>query len=196
MISRNAKVEDGSLVHSSSFVWDFSVIRSKAKIGRNVTIGQFVYVGTGVEIGENCKIQNGAYLYEPAKLNDGVFIGPKVVLTNDKHPRAINGDSSKKLPNDWSLVGVTIDFGASIGAGSICVAPLKIGKWAMIAAGSVVIQDVPDYALVAGNPARQIGWVGESGRRLTNLEDDKNSFYCSETSSTYTFDGFRLIKND
>ncbi|MCL1898778.1 MAG: N-acetyltransferase, partial [Micrococcales bacterium] len=93
-------------------------------------------------------------------------IGPAAVLTNDTYPRAINPDGSQKSADDWDLVGVSIGQGASIGARAVCVAPVTIGPWATVAAGAVVVKDVPAYALVVGVPARQIGWVGRSGHRL------------------------------
>jgi len=116
-----------------------------------------------VHVGDNCKIQNYALVYEPARLEDGVFIGPAAVLTNDTFPRAINPDGTPKSAHDWVPVGVTCLEGASIGARAVCVAPVTIGRWAMVAAGAVVVHDVPDFALVAGVPARRIKWVGRSG---------------------------------
>jgi UDP-2-acetamido-3-amino-2,3-dideoxy-glucuronate N-acetyltransferase len=106
-------------------------------------------------------------VYDPAAIGDGVFIGPGAILTNDRLPRAISPTGELKRADDWDPVGVTVETGASIGAGAVCVAPVRIGAWAMVAAGSVVVRDVPDHALVAGNPARQIGWVGRNGRRMT-----------------------------
>jgi acetyltransferase-like isoleucine patch superfamily enzyme len=122
-------------------------------------------------MGNNCKVQNYALVYEPAQVGDGVFIGPAVVLTNDTYPRAITPDGSLKSAADWEAVGVTIEQGASIGARSVCVAPVTVGAWALVAAGSVVTQDVPNHALVAGVPARRIGWVGHDGRRLEQAAD-------------------------
>jgi len=136
-----------------------------------------------VHLGDNCKIQNYALVYEPAKLGDGVFVGPAVVLTNDHYPRAVNPDGSLKSGHDWEPVGVTIDDGASIGARSTCVAPVHIGRWALVAAGSVVVKDVPAFALVAGVPARRIRWVGKAGVPLEQIDD--SLFRCPTTGDLY-----------
>ena len=137
----------------------------------------------GVELGRNCKIQNHALIYEPATLGNGVFIGPAVVLTNDTYPRAVNPDGELKSGQDWVAVGVTVEEGVSIGAHAVCVAPVTIGAWALVAAGSVVVHDVPAHALVVGNPARQIGWVGKDGRRL--IEEDPGVWLCQKTGARY-----------
>lgn len=120
-------------------------------------------MGTGVRIGDNVKLQNYALVYEPAELGDGVFVGPAVVLTNDRNPRSVGPEGRQKRGGDWEAVGVTVAEGASLGARSVCVAPLRIGRWAMVAAGAVVTHDVPDFGLVVGVPARRVGWVGRSG---------------------------------
>jgi acetyltransferase-like isoleucine patch superfamily enzyme len=140
-----------------------------------------------VRIGANSKIQNYALVYEPAELEDGVFVGPAVVLTNDHYPRSINPDGTQKSGHDWEPVGVTIRTGASIGARSVCVAPVTIGRWALVAAGSVVIEDVPDFALVAGVPARRIRWVGKAGVPLEAAGD--GHWVCPQT-------GDRYVEND
>jgi acetyltransferase-like isoleucine patch superfamily enzyme len=122
-------------------------------------------------MGDHCKLQNHALVYEPAVLEDGVFVGPAAVFTNDHYPRAVNPDGSLKSAHDWRPVGVRVRTGASVGARAVCVAPVTVGRWAMVAAGSVVVHDVPDFALVAGVPARRIRWVGHAGVPLEPAGD-------------------------
>ena len=166
-------------------IWGYAHIRSQAKIGENSIIGSNAYVGSGVLIGDNCKIQNAAQLFEPCTLESGVFVGPGAILTNDLNPRAVNPDFSLKSSNDWTATGVIVRRGASIGAGAVCVAPVEIGSWAMIAAGAVVVENVADFSLVAGVPAKRIGWVGKSGFRL--IERD-GYFQCPITDSKYVLE--------
>lgn len=162
-VQPSADLDDGVTIGAGSSVWHLAQIRSGAVLGRNVVVGRGAYVGPGVSVGDNCKIQNYALVYEPAVLEAGVFVGPAAVLTNDTFPRAVNPDGSPKSAQDWEAVGVTLKEGCSVGARAVCVAPVTIGRWATVAAGSVVVSDVPDYALVAGVPARRIKWVGRSG---------------------------------
>ncbi len=185
-VSPDARIGDGSSV------WHLAQIRENAQLGENCVIGRGAYIGSGVVLGDNCKVQNYALVYEPARLADGVFIGPAVVLTNDTYPRAINPDGSLKSAHDWEPVGVTIHRGASIGARATCVAPVTIGEWATVAAGAVVVKDVPAYALVAGVPARRIGWVGTAGVPLR--ESEPGVWRCPTTGDTYLEDDGLLRK--
>jgi len=155
-IAATADVDESAQIGDGSSVWHLSQIRENAVLGENCIVGRGAYIGSGVRVGKNCKIQNDALVYEPAVLEDGVFIGPAVVLTNDHFPRAVNPDGSLKSGHDWEPVGVTLKEGSAIGARSVCVAPVTIGRWATVAAGAVVTKDVPDFALVAGVPARRI----------------------------------------
>ncbi len=175
-------VGDSTAIGDGTQIWHNSQIREKVSIGKTCVIGRNVYVGPGVKIGSNCKIQNNALIYEPAIIADGVFIGPGVILTNDQYPRAVNSDLSLKSGSDWNAVGVSIDEGASIGAGSVCVAPVEIGRWALVAAGSVVTRNVPDFALVGGVPARQLGWVGKNGQKL---HEEKGIYICPSSGEKY-----------
>ena len=185
MISPSASVSPEAVVPDSVKVWDLAQVREHATLGERVIVGRGAYIGVGVMVGAESKIQNYAMVYEPAKIGNGVFIGPAVVLTNDQFPRAVTPNMQQKASSDWAPVGVTVSDGASIGAGAVCVAPVTIGRWAMVAAGSVVVSKVADYALVAGNPARQIGWVGRSGVRLEADPLSPSFFRCPTTGESY-----------
>lgn len=180
----SADVSADAIIGDGSSIWHLAQVREQAILGRNCIVGRGAYIGTGVVMGDNCKVQNYALVYEPARLGDGVFIGPAVVLTNDTYPRAINADGSLKSAHDWEPVGVTIHTGASIGARATCVAPVTIGAWATVAAGAVVVKDVPDFALVAGVPARRLGWVGKAGVPLTR-EAPGGAWICPVTGARY-----------
>ncbi|SNT13496.1 Hexapeptide repeat of succinyl-transferase [Micrococcales bacterium KH10] len=185
----NADVAADAEIGDGSSIWHLAQIREGARLGRDCVVGRGAYIGTGVRLGDGCKVQNYALVYEPAQLGDGVFIGPAVVLTNDHFPRAINPDGSPKSASDWEPVGVTIERGAAIGARAVCVAPVIIGQWASVAAGAVVTKDVPAFALVAGVPARQIGWVGKAGVRL----EERDGFWvCPTTGDRYEIQQGRL----
>ncbi|MGO2745893.1 DapH/DapD/GlmU-related protein [Microbacterium sp.] len=182
-ILESADVSVEATIGNGSSVWHLAQVREQAVLGENCIIGRGAYIGSGVRMGDNCKVQNYALVYEPAVLGDGVFIGPAVVLTNDTYPRAVSPDGAQKSAHDWDPVGVSIGDGASIGARATCVAPVTIGAWAMVAAGAVVVNDVPDFALVVGVPARRIGWVGKAGVPLT--ESEPGTWMCPTTGARY-----------
>jgi UDP-2-acetamido-3-amino-2,3-dideoxy-glucuronate N-acetyltransferase len=148
-------------------IWHQAQVRERARIGAGCVIAKGVYVDADVVIGNNVKIQNNASIYHPAVLEDGVFVGPHVVLTNDRAPRAINPDGSLKAEADWQAEGVQVRYGASLGAGTIVLPGVTVGRFALVAAGAVVTRDVPDYGLVVGVPGRVIGFVCACGLRLT-----------------------------
>lgn len=179
----SADVDPTAVIGDGSSIWHLAQIRDGVTLGRNCIIGRGAYVGSGVTMGENCKVQNYALVYEPAVIGNGVFIGPAAVLTNDQFPRAVNTDMSLKSGSDWDAVGVTIKDGASIGARAVAIAPVTIGRWALVAAGAVVTKDVPDFALVAGVPAKRIRWVGKAGVPLESAGE--NRFRCPVDNSLY-----------
>lgn len=182
-IADSADVDPRAVVGNGSFVWHLAQVREDARVGEQCVIGRGAYIGPGVVVGDRCKIQNHALVYEPARLEDGAFVGPAVVFTNDHFPRAVTPDGVLKSGEDWQTVGVVVRTGASIGARAVCVAPVTVGRWAMVAAGAVVVRDVPDHALVVGVPARQVGWVGRAGAPLQAVGD--GVFRCPETGEEY-----------
>lgn len=186
-IAKTADISPDCVIGDGTAIWHLAQVREGAHLGVNCVVGRGAYIGPGVVLGDNTKIQNYALVYEPARLGHGVFVGPAAVFTNDHFPRAVNPDGSLKLASDWEPVGVTCLEGASIGARAVCVAPVTIGRWAMVAAGATVIRDVPDFALVGGTPARQLGWVGRHG---VPLRPDPNSglLVCPTSGDTYRLD--------
>lgn len=173
-------------------MWHWSQIRENVDLGEQCSIGQSCYLGPGVRIGKFVRIQNGAMIYEPAVVGDGAFIGPQVIFTNDSHPRAITDEASTPIgSDDWTRRQVQVGKGASIGAASVLIGPVTVGNWALIGAGSVVTRDVPAFALVVGNPARQVGWVGFAGKRLRQISPD--TFACDESGQTYSLEDGDLV---
>jgi len=166
MIADDARVEAEATIGDGSYVWHLAHVRNGAVVGKNCVIGGGAFIDAGVTIGDNCKIQNAAQVFAPARIGDGVFIGPGVILTNDRSPRAVNEAGEPKSPSDWNAEPVIVRDGASIGAGAVIVAGVTIGRWSMIAAGAVVTRDVLDHELVAGIPAVNLGWVARNGDRL------------------------------
>jgi acetyltransferase-like isoleucine patch superfamily enzyme len=145
-------------------------VREGAQIGANCIIGKDTYVDFDVTIGANSKLQNGVYVYHGATVEEGVFLGPGVILTNDKVPRAVNPDGSLKTASDWQVSPILVRRGASIGAGAVVLPGITIGEYAMVGAGAVVTQDVPALGLVYGNPARLHGYVCRCGQVLKLAE--------------------------
>jgi acetyltransferase-like isoleucine patch superfamily enzyme len=176
-------VDDTAVLGAGTTVWHLAQIREDARLGRGCIIGRGAYVGPGVLIGDNVKLQNHALVYEPARLEDGVFIGPGVILTNDMYPRSVDVTGKLKRPDDWHPLGVVVREGASLGARAVVVAGCTIGRWSLVAAGAVVTRDVPDFALVAGVPARWIRWVGRAGVPLEAAGD--GLWRCPETEDLY-----------
>lgn len=161
-----AEVSAKADIGAGTKIWNYAQVREGVKLGSECIVGKNVYIDFDVRIGSRCKIQNNCSIYHGAELEDGVFVGPHVILTNDKKPRAIAPDGSLKGNSDWVVGPIRICYGAALGAGSIILPNVTVGRFALVGAGSVVTRDVPDYALVAGNPAQVIGWVDAEGNRV------------------------------
>lgn len=159
-VHESSYVDDHVKIGKGTKIWHFCHIQSGAEIGENCSMGQNVNVSNNVKIGNGCKLQNNVSVYEGVEMEDYVFCGPSMVFTNDLTPRA-------KYPKGSAGYKKTLlRTGATVGANATIVCGHTIGKWAMIAAGAVVTKDVKDHALMAGVPAKQIGWVCECGNRL------------------------------
>lgn len=184
-VAPGADISEDATIGDRSSIWHLAQVREGVRMGRDCVVGRGAYIGSGVQMGNGCKIQNYALVYEPAKLADGVFVGPAAVFTNDHFPRAVTPDLTPKSASDWEPVGVTCQEGASIGARAVCVAPVTVGAWAMVAAGATVVKDVPPYALVAGVPAKRLAWVGRSGEKLLPASDGTDAWVCPTTGEWY-----------
>lgn len=168
MIHNSADVSDTASIGSNTYIWNNSQVRENAVIGDNCILAKNVYVDYGVKIGNNVKIQNNCSLYHGIEIEDGVFIGPHVVFTNDKLPRAINPDGTLKQSSDWVLSKTLVKYGASIGANATILCGLTLGKFCLIGSGSVVTKSIPDFSLYVGNPAKFVAWICKCGKVLTD----------------------------
>lgn len=180
-----AVIDDGCTIGEGTRIWHFSHIMPDCVIGKNCNIGQNVVVSPGVILGDNIKIQNNVSIYQGVTCDDDVFLGPSMVFTNVINPR-----SAIIRRHEYSKTHV--GKGASIGANATIVCGHDIGKFAFIGAGAVVVKNVPDYALVVGNPARQIGWMSEFGHRLNF--DDHGFATCPESGDKYSFNDGKVSK--
>lgn len=171
-----AVIDEGCEIGEGTKIWHFSHIMTDCKIGNNCNFGQNVVVSPGVVLGKNVKVQNNVSIYTGVICEDDVFLGPSMVFTNVINPR-----SAVNRRNEYART--LVKEGASIGANATIVCGNDIGKFAFIGAGAVVTKEIPDYALVVGNPSRQIGWMSEYGHRLEF--DEKGLAECPESGQKY-----------
>jgi acetyltransferase-like isoleucine patch superfamily enzyme len=164
----SALVEAGAELGAGAKIWHDAQIRRDARIGARCIVGKGAFVDFGVTIGPDSKLQNYACVYHGVTLGRGVFVGPHVVFTNDKRPRATAPDFGMLGDGDWEVGATTVGDGASFGAHATVLPGVRVGSWAMVGAAALVAHDVPAYALVAGVPARRIGWVCACGARLSD----------------------------
>lgn len=162
-IHETAWVDERAEIGSGTLIWMNAQVRENARIGHNCIISKDVYVDQYAVVGDDCKVQNGANIYFGVKIENEVFIGPHVVFTNDRIPRAFN--------RDWTASPTLVRHGASIGANVTVRCGITIGEYAMIGAGSVVTRDVEPYSLVIGNPAVHVSFVDRDGRRIKDAEE-------------------------
>jgi len=184
-VHATAIVDEGAEIGKDVKIWHFSHVMPNCKIGEKCNIGQNVVISPGVILGKNVKIQNNVSVYEGVICDDDVFLGPSMVFTNVTNPRsAVNrrGQYAK----------THVGKGASIGANATIVCGHDIGAYAFIGAGAVVTKTIPAYALVVGNPARQLGWVSEYGHRLTF--DEQNVAFCPETNQEYRLENNSVVR--
>jgi acetyltransferase-like isoleucine patch superfamily enzyme len=176
----SALVEPGVELGDGAKVWHQAQVRRDARIGARCIVGKGVFVDFGVSIGPDSKLQNYACVYHGVTLGRGVFVGPHVVFTNDKRPRATSPDFGLLADGDWEVGETTVGDGASFGANATVLPGVRVGAWAMIGAAALVTRDVPAYALVAGAPARRIGWVCACGARVDENETPPRCARCGE----------------
>jgi UDP-2-acetamido-3-amino-2,3-dideoxy-glucuronate N-acetyltransferase len=184
-IHPTAEVSQEAEIGTGTRIWHQAQIREGARLGSECIVGKGAYIDSDVSIGSRVKIQNYALVYRGATVEDGVFVGPHACLTNDKLPRAITAEGALKDASDWQLGRTFVCYGASIGAGAILLPGVTIGRFAMIGAGAVVTEDVPDFGLVAGQPAQLAGYVCRCGKRLATATD--GAFWCSSCKERYDF---------
>jgi UDP-2-acetamido-3-amino-2,3-dideoxy-glucuronate N-acetyltransferase len=180
-----AVIDDGCTIGKGTKIWHFSHIMRGAVLGENCNIGQNVVISPGVVLGNNVKVQNNVSVYTGVICEDDVFLGPSCVFTNVINPR-----SSVNRRGEYA--STVVRRGATIGANSTIVCGHNIGSFAFIGAGAVVTRDVPDYALVTGNPARQTGWMSEYGYKLKF--DSEGYAHCPESGEKYRLESGRVIK--
>jgi len=178
----SAIVDEGAQIGEGSRIWHFVHVCAGARIGKGVSLGQNVFVGNKVIIGDQCKIQNNVSVYDNVTLEEGVFCGPSMVFTNVYNPRAL-------IERKDAYRDTLVKRGATLGANCTVVCGITIGAFAFVGAGAVITQDVPDYALMVGVPARQIGWMSEFGEQLDLPLQGDGVTQCPHTGARYRLQG-------
>ena len=181
----SAIVDEGAQIGEDSRVWHFVDVCGGARSGRGVSLGQYVFVGNQVVLGDHCKIQNNVSVYDGVTLEEGVFCGPSMVFTNVYNPRSLVERKDEYRPT-------LVRRGATLGANCTIVCGTTIGEYAFVAAGAVINKDVKAYALMAGVPARQIGWMSRHGERLDLPQSGVGEIVCASTGARYRLDGTEL----
>jgi UDP-2-acetamido-3-amino-2,3-dideoxy-glucuronate N-acetyltransferase len=174
-IHPTAEVSDQAEIGPGTRIWSQVQVREGAVIGSECILGKGVYVDLKVRIGDRCKLQNGAFVFHGFNLEYGVFLGPGVMLLNDKNPRSINPDGSLKSDRDWTVSEAVVRHGAAVGGGAVVLPGVSIGRFALVGSGAVVTREVPDHAIVFGNPARLRGFACVCGQQLKPLERKPDS---------------------
>ncbi|WP_286239907.1 acyltransferase [Neptuniibacter halophilus] len=188
-VHESAIVDDGAQIGAGSRIWHFVHVCAGAIIGESVSLGQNVFIGNKVTIGDNCKIQNNVSVYDNVHLEEGVFCGPSMVFTNVYNPRSL-------IERKSEYRDTLVKKGATLGANCTIVCGCTVGKYAFVGAGAVVNKDVPDYALIVGVPAKQIGWMSEFGEQLDLPLEGSGETLCPQTGQKYVLNGTRLIKDE
>lgn len=168
-IHPTADVSDDAKIGRGTRIWHQVQVREGAVIGSECILGKGAYIDVNVRIGDRCKLQNSVFVFHGFNLEDGVFLGPGVMLLNDKNPRAINTDGSLKSDSDWTASEGVVRHGASVGGGAVVLPGVSIGRFALVGAGAVVTRAVPDHGIVVGSPARLKGFACVCGKQLKRL---------------------------
>lgn len=180
-----AVIDEGSEIGENTKIWHFTHVMPKSTIGKNCNIGQNVFIDNNVNIGNGVKIQNNVSVYNSVIVEDDCFLGPSMVFTNVINPRA-------HIERKHEYKTTLLKKGATIGANATIVCGVTLGKFCLVGAGAVVIRDVPDFALIVGNPSKQIGWVSEAGIKL-DFKNNDNAF-CPETGQEYKLENNKVVR--
>ena len=184
-VHETSEIDPNCLIGEGTKIWHFCHIMEKSILGKNCNIGQNVVISPSVNIGDNVKIQNNVSVYTGVEIQNNVFIGPSVVFTNIKNPRS-------EINRRKEYIKTLVKEGATLGANSTIICGVTIGKYSLIGAGTVVTKHIKDYALVVGNPGKQIGWVSEFGEKLNF--DSKGNATCPGNQEKYIIKNNAVIK--